>query len=77
MRVFVRDSFYLSVGNDTTICRGTNAKLTASAFGGLSSNLRVNWSHQLGSGLIKTVSPKVTTTYMAVLTDSCSRNSFN
>ena len=76
MRVFVRDSFYLSVGNDTTICRGTNAQLTSSAVGGLSSNLRVNWSHQLGSGFTKTVSPKVTTTYMAVLTDSCSRNSF-
>lgn len=76
MRVYVRDSFYLAVGNDTTICRGTNAQLNSSALGGLSSNLRVNWSHQLGSGLTKTVSPKVTTTYMAVLTDSCSRNSF-
>lgn len=76
MRVFIRDSFYLSVSNDTTICRGTSAMLEATAIGGLSSNLKVNWSHQLGSGFSKTVSPKVTTTYMAVLTDSCSRNQF-
>jgi gliding motility-associated-like protein len=76
MRVFLRDSFYLSVSNDTTICRGTSAQLKASVMGGLSSNLKVHWSHQLGSGLTKTVSPKITTTYMAVLTDSCSRNQF-
>lgn len=72
--VKVRDSFFLSLNNDTTICRGTSTQLKATALGGLSSNLKVHWSHQLGSGLNKTVSPKVTTTYMAVLTDSCSRN---
>lgn len=74
IRIRVRDSFHLTVCNDTTICRGTNAILSASAWGGLSSNLQVSWSHGLGTGLSKTVAPKTTTTYMAVLTDGCSRD---
>lgn len=74
VRVSVRDSFFLSVSSDTTICRGTSAELSAQAWGGLESDLTVTWDHGLGTGLNKTVSPLTTTTYMAVLTDGCTRN---
>ncbi|MEZ4803964.1 MAG: IgGFc-binding protein [Bacteroidia bacterium] len=75
VRITLRDSFFLSVSPDTTICRGTNTLLEASAVGGLTNNLTVTWDHGLGVGLSKSVSPKFTTTYMAVLTDGCTRDS--
>jgi len=74
LRVFIRDTFKFSTGADTTVCRGTNANLYTIASGGFSSNLKVHWSHNLGIGFNKTVNPKVTTTYTATLTDSCSLN---
>ncbi len=75
MHIKVRDSFFLETSADTTICRGTTATLTANAWGGLASGLTVTWDHGLGTGWSKTVNPKTTTTYMAVLTDGCTRDS--
>lgn len=74
VHIRVRDSIFLFTGGDTTICRGTSAVMTASARGGLAPDLVVKWDHGLGTGLSKTVSPRVTTTYMAVLTDGCTRD---
>ncbi len=74
MNVFIRDSFFLSVSNDTTICRGTSTVLSANAIGGLSSNWTLTWDHGLGTGFTKTVSPKSTTTYRAILTDGCTKD---
>jgi|GEM_PF-1579596 len=74
VHIRVRDSFFLAVSADTTICRGTSTDISATAWGGLSSDLIVNWDNGLGSGLLKTVSPKTTTTYRAILTDGCTRD---
>ena len=74
VRIYVRDSFYLSVSSDTTICRGTSTDLSATAIGGLSSDLTVTWDNGLGTGLTKTVNPLTTTTYRAILTDGCTRD---
>ncbi|MBL7836669.1 MAG: gliding motility-associated C-terminal domain-containing protein, partial [Bacteroidetes bacterium] len=76
IHIYVRDSFFLKVAGDTTICRGTSTDISASAIGGLSSNLTVTWDHGLGTGLLKTVSPKVSTTYRAILTDNCTRDEY-
>ena len=74
MRVFVRDSFFMTTSTDTTICRGTSTTMSATVWGGLSSNLVVNWDNGLGVGLSHTVAPKATTTYRAILTDGCSKD---
>lgn len=76
IHIHVRDSFFLSVAGDTTICRGTSTNLSATAVGGLSSNLTVTWDHGLGTGLNKTVSPKVSTRYRAILMDNCTRDEY-
>jgi gliding motility-associated-like protein len=73
--VKLKKTIKLTTGNDTFICNGTNAELKASSIGGLLASHRISWSHGLGLGNNKTVAPLVTTTYMAVLTDSCTRNS--
>lgn len=75
LKIFVRDSFFLNTSNDTTICRGTSTTLSATSKGGLTSNHIITWDHGLGFGNNKIVNPKVTTTYMAILTDNCTRNS--
>jgi gliding motility-associated-like protein len=74
MHIKVRDSFFLSTSSDTTICRGTSTTMTAKAWGGLTSALTVTWDNGLGTGLSKTVKPKKTTTYRAILTDGCTRD---
>ncbi len=74
IRVYVRDSFFLNVAGDTTICRGNSTDISATAFGGLSSNLTVTWDHGLGTGFLKTVAPKISTTYRAILMDNCTRD---
>jgi hypothetical protein len=73
--VKVRSGIELKTTNDTSICRGNSVSLKASSFGGVSATHRISWSHGLGLGNNKTVAPLVTTTYMAVLMDSCTRNS--
>lgn len=74
VNIFVRDTFKMSKCNDTTICRGTSANLWTTGSGGLSTDLSVTWDHGLGTGFTKTVSPKTTTTYQAILTDNCTRD---
>ena len=74
VNIFLRDSFFIGISNDTTICRGTSTDISATAVGGLSSSLVVNWDHGLGGGLNKTVNPKTTTTYRAILTDGCTKD---
>lgn len=74
LKIYVRDSIFLTTFGDTTICRGTSTDIFAQAVGGLSTDLTVTWDHGLGTGLNKTVSPLSTTTYMAILTDNCTRN---
>ncbi len=75
VKIFVRDSFFLSTSNDTTICRGTSATLSAIGKGGLNTNHIITWNHGLGFGNNKVVNPIVTTTYMVILTDNCTKNS--
>ena len=75
VHIKVRDSIFLSVSKDTTICRGTSTVLSASAIGGLSSGYNVTWDNGLGVGFNKTVSPKTTTVYQAILNDACTRDS--
>ncbi len=74
VKITIRDSFFLSTSTDTTICRGTSTTLSATAWGGLATALTVTWDNGLGTGLSKIVSPKKTTTYMAILTDGCTRD---
>jgi hypothetical protein len=73
--VMVRSEIALKTSNDTSICRGTNINLTATSIGGTTASHRIRWNNGLGFGNNKTVAPLVTTTYMAILTDSCTRNS--
>lgn len=74
VRIFVRDSFFLSVSNDTSICRGTTAALSAFSKGSLPAYHVVTWDNGLGTGFTKTVKPLITTTYRAILTDNCTRD---
>ena len=56
-------------GNDVTICNGTSTTLTASVPGGLDT-YNYDWSHGLGSGAVKNVSPSATTTFMVTVTNA-------
>lgn len=76
VNVSVRDSLFLFTSADTTICRGTSIFIEASAEGGLSSAHTVTWDHGLGTGLTKKITPLTSTTYRAILTDNCTRDSF-
>jgi gliding motility-associated-like protein len=73
--VSVRDSLFLYTSADTTICRGTSIFIEASAEGGLTTAQTVTWDHGLGTGLTKKITPLTTTTYRAILTDNCTRDS--
>ncbi len=72
--VKIRDSIFLTTSTDTAICRGTSTTLTASSIGGLVGNHVITWDNGLGIGLSKVVSPMVTTTYRAILTDACTKD---
>ncbi len=74
MKVTIRDSLFLFKSNDTTICRGTSANLSAWATGGFAPGHEFRWSHGLGIGANKTVSPNSTTTYQVILSDYCTLN---
>ncbi len=73
-KVKIRDSLFLFKSNDTTICRGTNTTLKASAIGGNLTGHSIAWDNGLGNGLTKVVAPKVTTTYRMILTDGCTKD---
>lgn len=55
--------------DQTTICAGDTATLSASASGG-NAPYTFNWNQGLGSGASKKVSPAQTTTYQVIATDS-------
>lgn len=76
VRIKIRNGLLFAKCNDTTICRGTSAQLITRASGGISSGYSVTWDNGLGTGFNQTVSPKITTTYRAILTDNCTRDTF-
>lgn len=68
----VRSPLSLSLVSGTdTVCSGGTTTLTAIPAGGNSTSRIVTWDNGLGSGVTKTVSPLVTTTYTATVSDSC------
>ncbi len=63
------DGPIVNAGTDRGTCPGGSVTLTASASAG-TSPYSFNWSNNLGSGISKTVSPNITTTYMVTVTDA-------
>ncbi len=59
------------LSQDRIICPGQSAVLLASATGG-KGPLTYQWSHNLGTGTMKTVSPSSTTTYSVTVTSALS-----
>ncbi len=59
----------ISVSNDTTICNGTNATLTASAISG-TPPYTFTWSHGLGTSSSVSPSPSTTTIYSVTVSDN-------
>ncbi len=57
----------VDLGTNVSICNGNSTQLSASVMGGYG-NLTYTWSHGLGTGQTKTVSPSVTTTYSVTVT---------
>ncbi len=56
-------------GNDVTICNGTTTTLAASVPDGVGS-FNYEWSHGLGFGAVKNVSPTSTTTFTVTVTNA-------
>lgn len=70
--VDVRPGLSLGLNNDTTLCLGRSTTLQALASGGLASSRVIQWNQGLPTGDLHTVTPAVTTTYRAILSDGCS-----
>lgn len=58
-----------NAGPDAVVCSGSSATLTATATGPFSP-YTITWSHSLGSGATKSVTPIATTTYTVTITGS-------
>jgi Zn-dependent metalloprotease len=69
--VDVRPPLDVTLSKDTVICKGRSVKLTAKGTGGVTSAYQFSWNQGLPNGSTHTVSPPLTTTYMAVLNDGC------
>jgi len=69
-KITVRDSLNLITSNDTTICLGTTAALSASGSGGYG-NLSFTWSDGTASQN-RTIRPDSTSNYSIRLSDGCS-----
>ncbi len=74
--ITVRDSLSLSLNSDTTICIGEEAELRATANGGKNSQYQIQWldssnNTQAGTNFSLKVTPTITTTYKAILSDGC------
>jgi gliding motility-associated-like protein len=67
--VTVRDPLEILPMADTTICKGQQAVLHATATGGLGSQINLSWDNGLGSGNYFTVDPVSSTVYKAILDD--------
>ena len=57
------------ITGDTNICNGEQTTLTASAGNGIAP-YTFTWSHNLGTGAVKTVSPSSTKTYSVTVSDA-------
>ena len=66
-----RNSLDVVASDDTTICLGQSANMRCNAIGGYALGYTYTWSHGLGSGASKNVSPNVTTTYSVIISDGC------
>jgi len=71
VNVTVRNPLELKTNKDTTICMGRSVTLSAAATGGNSATYTYTWDNALGTGLTKTVSPTVNTTYRVIISDAC------
>ncbi len=76
--ITVRPKLELTINPDTTICIGEHAELRATATGGRTSTRSIIWSEAGSQWTVATpntkVSPTVTTTYKAILSDGCTVN---
>ena len=72
VNVNVLPALQLTLNPDTTICKGRSVQLSASATGGLGSGRIISWNNSLGIGASHSVTPTVTNTWRAVLSDGCS-----
>ena len=61
----------VSTSNDTTICLGDTAFLSASAIGGQGSPYNFTWDNGLGVGANVMAQPTMTTTYSVIVSDGC------
>jgi len=57
------------ISNDTTICLGNSATISANASGG-TPTYTYSWNQSLGTGSVKTVSPTSNTSYIVTITDA-------
>ena len=71
VNVSVRNPLDVFTNKDTTICLGRSANLIANATGGDSSSYVYTWDNGLGTGMTKTVSPTIATTYRVIISDAC------
>jgi gliding motility-associated-like protein len=58
---------------DTTICKGQSAMLHVTPSGGYSPGYALAWDNGMGSGNYFLVSPPITTTYRAIISDGCTK----
>lgn len=67
----VRPALALSTSPDTTVCFRSLSKLRATASGGLIP-YTLSWSHGLGQGGSKNITPDTSAIYRVILSDNCS-----
>lgn len=70
--IHVRAPLSVTLPADTEICLGEKTTVTATVSGGITANQVLTWSHGLGTGTTKELSPNTTTTYNVTLEDQCS-----
>jgi gliding motility-associated-like protein len=70
--ITARQPLSMVASKDTTLCLGETASMTVKTTGGIESQQNITWSHGLGTGLSKTVTPSKTNSYHVTLWDQCS-----
>jgi len=68
-----REPLELEISNDTVICFGTLAEISATAKGGDTTNYSFKWSDGLDPVYLHRVSPTIAERYAVTLTDGCSQ----
>ena len=71
IQVDVRAPLFITLGKDTTICKGRSVSIKSKATGGLSSGYGYLWNNGLPAVSSHIVAPATTTTYRVILTDGC------